>query len=121
MRVAKVDGVYKTSRISGPKHNYLGLIVTLEPPLDVRLIQRKLPGEEAGNLDELLLLAAVEKGVLTANSELDCRLSIKMIEYVPTDTPEYAIYTELAKAIAYSAAGDLACIPPGHTDSSIKS
>ncbi|MES2789002.1 MAG: hypothetical protein V4719_05230 [Planctomycetota bacterium] len=106
MKIVKDEGVYKASRIAGPKHNFLGLGITGVSPPDVQCIQRTLRDDGASQINEEQLLAAVSEGVSVANRELGASLFVERIEYVPTDTPEYNTYQELAKAIILSAAKD---------------
>ena len=104
MNVVKVDGVYKTSRIAGPKHNYLGLIVERSSPVNIRIVQRSVKGDESKQIDESRLLLAVSEGVSEGNRESGQNLFVECIEYVSSDTPDYKAYTELAKAIVRFAA-----------------
>lgn len=70
------------------------------------VFQRTLRDNGASQINEEQLLAAVSEGVSIANRELGASLFVERIEYVPTDTPEYNTYQELAKAIILSAAKD---------------
>jgi len=106
MKVVKHDGVYKAARITGPSHNYLGLIVTPVSPSKIRCVQRTMPGDGVCQIDQMRLLVAVSEGVAMANSEALKPLFVEQIEYVSSDTPDYEAYSELAKAIVCSASCD---------------
>ena len=106
MNVVKNDGMYKTARISGPKHNYLALALSAITPIEVKIRPRITHGCETSDIDESKLLAAVNEGVEDGNRDTGRTLSIDCIEYVPTDTPDYKVYKELARAIIQSASQD---------------
>lgn len=106
MNVVKHEGVYKAFRVTGPTHNFLGLSITPNEPPSVRCVQRNLPGGGKCEIDEAKLVTAVSEGVSIAKRELQIALFVEQIEYVPTDTPDYEAYFDLAKAIVCSAASD---------------
>lgn len=106
MNVVKHEGVYKASRIAGPKHNFLGLAITPKAPSSIQCVQRRMPGDGVCEIDEARLVSAVSEGVSVANRELPTPLFVEQIEYVPTDTPDYGAYIELAKSIVCSASSD---------------
>ena len=108
MNVIKVNGMYKSSRIAGPKHNYLGLILVSSPPENIRIVQRTVKGDESRQIDESKLLLGVSEGLSQGNRESGGLLYIECIEYVPSDTPDYKAYIELAKTIVQSASSDFA-------------
>lgn len=100
MNVVQHGGLFKASRIAGPKHNYLGLAFCKKEQ-EIQLIERRLRGEKecaaAVNPDELI---RVVRDAVTAESEANGqRLFISTIEFVPTDSPDLLAYTELARAI----------------------
>ena len=106
MNVVKHEGIYKASRITGPKHNFLGLAVTPDAPPCIQCVQRRMPGDGTCEIDEARLMSAVSEGVSRANRELRSPLFVEQIEYVPTDTPDYGAYIELAKSIVCWASSD---------------
>lgn len=106
MRVTKVDGVYKASRITGPKHNFLGLVLSTTAPLDTALVQCPIKGE-LPVIDEVQLVAAVLAGVEQSNRTRSAALYAHSIEYVPSDTPDYETYSLLAKTITEAAAAEI--------------
>ncbi len=98
--------MYKTSRISGPKHNYLGLSLNTDLPTEVRVRPLIIREDTLFTIDEVKLMAAVSEGVRDGNRHSGRTLFIDYLEYVPTDTPDYKAYTELAKTIIQSASRD---------------
>lgn len=106
MKVFKNEGMYKISRITGPKHNYLALSLTTTIPTEVIVRSRIINECESCEIDESRLLAAVSKGVEDGNRDTGRTLSLECLEYVPSDTPDYKIYRELARAIIQSASQD---------------
>lgn len=95
--------MYKIARISGPKHNYLGLVLTATPPTEVEVRCRIAPEKESCVVEELKLLAAVSEGVQEGNRDTRQSLFVECLEYVPTDTPDYKVYKELARTIIQTA------------------
>ena len=101
MNIVKVGDVYKATRITGPQHNYLGLVlsetgvesVTIEP---LSVDTSEVAGE---TFDDQQLFDAVQRGVTEANKALGTRFRIARLQYVPTDTPNPATYSTLAKYI----------------------
>lgn len=105
MKVTNQDGIYKASRITGPKHNYLGLKMSATPPTNTSVVPRRINDELAG-IDEEQLVAAVIRGIEDANRIIAKPLYPQLIEYVPSDTPDYAAYTQLSKAIVEAASAE---------------
>jgi hypothetical protein len=108
VKIVKSDGIYKASRIAGPKHNFLGLGLVRTSPGEVQVVPRGLQDEGTSQIDEAKLLAAVSEAVVRGSRALGLPLFVDRVEYVPTDTPDYSAYTELADAIVHSAVADLA-------------
>lgn len=107
MRVTFVDGMYKASRITGPKHNYLGISFAAKKPKDLDVLPRKL-GSEEPSIVEGRLVDAVLAGLKAANQSNGVCLTPETIEYVSSDTPDYAAYFDLANMIARVAANHIA-------------
>jgi len=104
--IVKIDGVYKATKISGPKHNFLGLAVVESRPAVLRIARRQLRDDDPPLIDEMLLLSAVFEGVFKGNSASGRSLFVEYLEYVQSDTPDYEAYVELATAIVQSASCD---------------
>jgi len=102
MNVTKVGEVFKVAKISGPKHNFLGMIVSEKPLNEVAMVPFTKDNEKSV-IDESRLFAAVSEGIELENLERGTRLFAHRIEYVTSDTPVYRIYTELARAIIVAA------------------
>lgn len=109
MKVAKVGNVYKVARITGPQHNFLGLVLCQEAmtlPIIERLeIDQK--HSRSGILDEDEVLAAVQQGIAEANQKFDTHFYLARLQYVPTDTPDLAVYSVLARQIVAQAWMDI--------------
>jgi hypothetical protein len=105
MKVTKVGNVYKVARITGPKHNFLGLELSGAdvPSLTVERLQVDDGGVHAGTLDEQQLIAAVRRGVTEANQKFGTHFYIAKLQYVVTDTPESSVYLLLAQKIIEAA------------------
>jgi hypothetical protein len=107
MRVSCVDGVYKASRITGPKHNYLGIRFAVAQSTSLTVAPRRLADEEPTVIEELLV-EAVNAGIQSASLAIGIQLFPQTIEYVPSDTADHAAYKSLAAEITQSAAPDFA-------------
>ena len=105
VKVTKRNDVYKASRITGPKHNYLGLILSKTPSEATALLPHKL-NNEPSVIDETKMVVAVAAGIDDANRSINTPLYAQAIEYVPSDTPDYSAYSQLAKAIVEAASAD---------------
>jgi hypothetical protein len=105
MKVTKDGNVYKVARITGPKHNFLGLTLSGAevPSLTVERLQVDDGGIHAGTLDEQQLVAAVRGGVTEANQKFGAHFYIAKLQYVATDTPDPSVYSLLAQTIVEAA------------------
>jgi len=107
LNVTKFNDMYKASRITGPKHNDLGLVLSRTPSMSKPVLSRTLNNETAV-IDERQLVAAVVAGIEEANHSTEAPLHAPSIQYVSSDTPDYSAYSQLAKAIALKASEDFA-------------
>lgn len=100
MNVVEHEGVYKASRIAGPKHNYLGISFS-EEDNDVRMISRKVESDvgEANDVSADDVRKIVKETVQREVKLVERQLYVSCIEYIPTDTPDAQAYEELAAAI----------------------
>lgn len=90
------DGIiFKATIISGPSHNYLGLVFSQEKT-DASIEAIDININEPKRLDAENVRDAVILGAQEANRRLSTSYFIKRIEFVPSDTPPAKIYTELA-------------------------
>lgn len=105
MNARKVDGMYKSSRITGPYHNFLGLRFSSTKPAQITFIPRPFVGETPV-IDVTCLESAVLAGVRDGWAETREQLFVSEIEYVPSDTAIYTGYHILAKAIVEVASRD---------------
>ena len=105
MKVTKDGNVYKVARITGPKHNFLGLTLSGAevPSLTVKRLQVDDGGVYAGTLDEQQLVEAVRRGVTEANQKFGTHFYITKLQYVVTDTPDPSVYSLLAQKIVEAA------------------
>jgi len=105
MKVTKDGNVYKVARITGPKHNFLGLTLSGAevPSLTVERLQVDDGGVYAGTLDEQQLVEAVRHGVTEANQQFGTHFYIAKLQYVVTDTPDPSVYSLLAQKIVEAA------------------
>ncbi len=105
MNVTKTGDMYKASRIAGPKHNYLGLVLTGDVRDASTVVERTLKDEVPPRcIDKERLVAAVNEGVQKGNRDHGSTFHVEVIEFVPSDTPDYEAYVAMAKAIVSAAA-----------------
>lgn len=88
---------YKVVKISGPKHNLLGIALGDASTLDVFPLPIK--AGEIARIDEQDLVAQVLSGIDEINNELGCNYSLGKIQYVPSDTPSKSVYRELVQEV----------------------
>jgi len=100
MQYARVGGFLGVSRITGPTHNLLQLLLTnmqIPNPICERLLLQSDAGR--AQLNEEALVEAVLKGVAEANKELGTSYSVAHIKYVEGDSPPEEVYSYLAQSI----------------------
>lgn len=88
---------HRVVRITGPTHNLLGLSFSEDAPEAVSLERLADSSERA--IDEDRLKRAILSAVAEANAALKTDYHVRRIQYVPTDTPDPAIYSSLARRI----------------------
>jgi hypothetical protein len=105
MKLTKDGNVYKLARITGPKHNFLGLALSGAevPSLTIERLQVDDGGVYAGTLDEQQFVEAVRQGVMEANQKFGTHFYITKLQYVVTDTPDPSVYSLLAQKIVEAA------------------
>ncbi len=77
-------------------------------PMINAAIEARMLVNEPAVIDETQLIAAVTAGIDHGNRAKRKVLYAHMIEYVPSDTPDYGVYSELARAITEAASNDFA-------------
>lgn len=111
MKVVEHEGVFKASRIAGPKHNYLGISFS-NVDGEIRLISRKV-ASDVGDAEEVSadeVIRVVKETVQREVKLSERQLYVSCIEYIPTDTPDAEAYEELASAIARYALQKRDCV-----------
>ena len=101
MNVVEHDGLLKASRITGPKHNYLGIAFS-EIDKGIELIEKQLPDDkDSKNLvNKSSLIGVVQEVVDIEAKRYGQQLFISKIEFVPTDSSDFLAYAKIARAIA---------------------
>jgi hypothetical protein len=119
MNIVKVGEVYKATRITGPQHNYLGLVLSETGVESVTIEPLSVDTSEVAveTLDDQQLFDAVQRGVTEANKALGTRFRIARLQYVPTDTPNPATYSTLAQYIVEYASREAHLKAPARTSS----
>ena len=101
MNVVKVGNVYKATRITGPQHNFLALVLSETAVESVIIEPLSVDASEVPveTLDDQEAIDAVQRGVTEANKAFGTHFWIERLQYVLTDTPNPATYSTLAKHI----------------------
>jgi hypothetical protein len=103
MRVFQTGDVIKATHISGPSHNFLGLVlIAVNDPVDT-LLEEVCLAQDAGKsrcIDSKRLRDTVHLAVQQVSEKSGTGLQVAKIQYVATDSPRFDIYAELAAKIA---------------------
>ena len=87
---------YKAVKITGPKHNLLGISFG---KCDCPEILALCKENDEIIIDESDVLSQVKNGIEKINEELGTEYSVSQIQFVPSDTPSKVIYDELTQEI----------------------
>ena len=92
------DGeIYRISRITGPKHNFLGISFgNTITEIEVEAVETK-PDVSESRLCEKKIVESVLNGINRKNIELKTDYKVKKIQYIVSDTPPENIYGQLAE------------------------
>ena len=89
--------LFKISRITGPKHNFLGLQFGDVPIDGEPLVERlSVSAAEKENFLDSAVVAQVRLGLDEARGFCKGNYWLEKIQYVPSDSPPVEIYRELA-------------------------
>jgi hypothetical protein len=89
---------YKAIRVTGPKHNLLGLSFG-DIDINAEIVALEIANGEVESVEANDVMEQVKAGVANANMELGVDYKIVSIQYVPSDSPSKTVYAELAKEI----------------------
>ena len=97
----KSGNSYRVSYITGPKHILLGLLVDEVGSKDIAMTSLGTAGNcKHGTLNLESIKESVIEGITKANTSYGTNYSVKEIEYVENDTPDYSLYAHCAFLIA---------------------
>jgi hypothetical protein len=102
VKVIKDGQVYKVARVTGPTHNFLGLVLSLNSTPTVPRVETmavEALDVTAATIPKDEVVRQVLKGVAEANEEYGTQFRVDVIQYVPTDSRDDLVYMSLAKAI----------------------
>jgi hypothetical protein len=90
------DGnIYKAIKISGPKHNILGLAIDATGHIkECKIVTLDETNPEI-NINPSDVEEQVQAGIREINQQFGVNFVVKEIQYVPADTPSKTIYKEL--------------------------
>lgn len=99
MQFVEEQSVFKAARITGPKHNYLGLAFHPDDK-DIGFLVESLKDEQGERaLSEEEVCQYVVAGVSAANKKLGTRHRVRLIQYIRSDSPPECVYEEMARSI----------------------
>ncbi|GAB2554672.1 hypothetical protein [Rhodanobacter koreensis] len=92
--------LFKLSRITGPKHNFLGLQFADAPLIGEPVVERlSVSAAEKECLSDSEIVEQVKLGLTEARSFCKGSYWLEKIQYVPSDSPPVEVYKELAMEI----------------------
>lgn len=96
----RFDGeMFKGTHITGPTHNYLGLVVSTSPLDDWPLVEINSHSNESRRLEMPEVRGWIIEGVRRANEALGANHGIARAEFVISDSHYPEIYKALAEKI----------------------
>ena len=96
----RFDGeMFKGTHITGPTHNYLGLVVSASPSDDWPLVEINSHPNEPRRLEMREVRAWIAEGLRNANQTLGTRYGIARAEFVISDSHYPEIYRALTEKI----------------------
>jgi hypothetical protein len=92
---------HSISRITGPRHNYLALVLRTEGESEEATVTALPPRGRCAHspLDSAKILAAVQAGVAEANREHGAHFFLASVEYVSNDTGPEEVYRQMARML----------------------
>jgi hypothetical protein len=92
--------LFKISRITGPKHNFLGLQFAEAPLIGEPAVERlSVSNAEKEHLLDSEIVYHVKLGLAEAHSFCKGSYWLEKIQYVPSDSQPVEVYKELAVEI----------------------
>lgn len=101
------DGEWRQiARVTGPRHNMLGLVLSDEP--FARIPDIEAAGETLANngVSPASVLREVDRGLAGANTEFGTHYRARRIRFVADDTPAEGVYELLAHEIVRNAVAE---------------
>ncbi len=99
MRVISQDGAYVVTKVTGPYHNYLAIVLRKEEETSNEQIVIDLNNCENGNLDPDLVRNFTNIGIANANQDFGVSYNAREIRFISDDSPPEDRYAELAYRI----------------------
>jgi hypothetical protein len=103
MRINFDGEMFRASRVTGPRHNYLGMVVLLVADADDWPLIEHAHGNEPRSIESHDIRTWICEGVRKANEALSTEYRIGRAEYVISDSNDPAIYRAMAKNIVLTA------------------
>jgi hypothetical protein len=86
---------YKAIKITGPRHNMLGLVLDKNSNHEIDVIALRSSKDESNNISSLDVKDQVLSGVEAINHKFGVKYTVEKIQFVSSDTPSESVYKEL--------------------------
>jgi hypothetical protein len=103
MRISFDGEMFRASHITGPTHNYLGMVVLAGAPTDDWSLVEHTHKNEQRRLESSEVRTWINEGVRKANDALGTDYGIVRAEFVISDSRYPAIYRAMAEKIVLTA------------------
>ncbi len=106
MQFVREGDLFKVISVTGPTHNYLGLMFGGQDGADIDVDVMDIKPNEPKNLNAGEVEQQVRDGVDAANLALGTRYQVQRIQFVPSDSPPVEVYKDLAMRLVEHVAGN---------------
>lgn len=113
MQFVQEGDLFKVIHVTGPTHNYLGLMFGGQDGSDIDIDVMDIKPNEPKTLKADDVERQVREGVEAANVAMGTRYRVQRIQFVPSDSPPADIYRELAMKLVEHLAADGKFTPAG--------
>jgi hypothetical protein len=100
MQFVNDDPLYKIARVTGPKHNFLGLEFTDQASVEALKVERlNVSRHEKENFSDRDVIEQVLLGLADASVLCERAYRLRKIQYVPSDSAPVEVYRFLTVEI----------------------
>lgn len=92
------DGIYKVVRITGPKHNFLGIKLA-NAETKIKITTLPIKDYETSKIDADDVLNQVNEGLIVINEHLGKKYYLSEVQFIPSDTMPSDVYKFLIQEL----------------------